>query len=153
MSEPGTKGSIRVRVAHPEQAGVYFQAMADYIFLADDGIGEVLVAVHSGILPSPGVTNDLDSGPPSELDHHVVETATVMPQGMLLVSQGGRVLQRNSRVRQLLGPIVDRDDGEAWLEQVASTHLETARQIITAAAAGERRTVTNDRVSNAVTPS
>jgi PAS domain S-box-containing protein len=143
--QPGTKGSIRVRVAHPSQPGVFFQAIANHIYLADD-VGELLVALHSGILPSDSdvaIASDGDIGP-----RQVVETATVMPQGMLLVSRQGRVLQRNSRVRQLLGPIVDRDDGEAWLEKVAPAHREAAGQVVAAAASGERspsRTIAFER--------
>ena len=146
--QPGTKGSIRIRIAHPAEPGVYFQVLADYVFVTDEGVGEVLVALHSGIIPTSGdsVTVAHEVGPSP--DRQVVEAATVMPQGMLLVSREGRVLQRNSRVRQLLGPVVDRDDGEAWLEKVAPAHRETAGQVVAAAASGERgpsRTIAFER--------
>jgi signal transduction histidine kinase len=134
--QPGTKGSIRVRVAHPAEPGVYFQGVADHIFLADD-LDEILVALHPGILPDEDEVDDAPEVAGLE-PRRVVETATVMPQGMLLVSREGRVLQRNSRVRQLLGPIVDSDVGEAWLEHVAPAHRETAGQVVAAAASGER---------------
>jgi len=143
--QPGTKGSIRVRVAHPSEPGVYFRAIADHIYLAEE-LGEILVALHSGILPAADEPDAAAMG--DDEPRPVVETATVMPQGMLLVSREGHVLQRNSRVRELLGPIVDRDDGEAWLELVAPAHREAARQVVAAAAAGERgpsRTIAFER--------
>lgn len=143
--QPGTKGSVRVRIAHPGQPGVYFQAVADHVYLADD-LGELLVALHPGILPPDGSTPSTDH--PDLVTRHVVETATVMPQGMLLVSQDRRVLQRNSRVRELLGPVVDRDDGEAWLEQVPASHRAAAEQVVATAASGERgpsRTIAFER--------
>ncbi len=133
--QPGTKGSIRVRISHPREPDVFFQVAVDFVYLPDDDvIGQVLVALHTGIDPR------LDATPTSAAtDRNVVETATVMPQGMLLVDHDGNVLQRNSRVRQLLGSIVDRQDGRAWLEQVASADRERARLLVEAAASGERR--------------
>ena len=135
LRQPGTKGSIRVRISHPREPDVFFQVALDFVYLPDDdAIGQVLVALHTGIDPRLDVAT-----PRAGTDRNVVETATVLPQGMLLVDHEGQVLQRNSRVRQLLGSIVDRQDGRAWLEQVTPGDRERARVLVEAAASGERR--------------
>ncbi len=136
LHQPGTKGSIRLRISHPREPDVFFHASVDVVYLPDDdAIGEVLVALHAGI--DARLDPDVSRSPS---DRNLVETATVLPQAMLLVDHEGHVLQRNSRVRQLLGSIVESDDGRAWLGQVASGHRQRARSLVEAAASGERRT-------------
>ena len=108
---PGTVAWANVRITHPVQPDGYYAVLVRCIHLpGDDAIGGMLVRFDTG--PVAGDDADLVRHEGS------LTLRDANPVGFFNLRADGAVVQRNSRIREMLRPVTDDESGRAWLDLV-----------------------------------
>lgn len=126
---PGTVAWVNVRIIHPVQPDGYYAVLVRCIHLpGDDAIGGMLVR--------------FDTGPVGAADADLVrheESLTLRdanPVGFFNLRADGAVVQRNSRLREMLRPVTDDESGRDWLALVRPDDRPLVDEALATARAG-----------------
>ena len=128
VATPGVKHAGALRIVHPVQPGVWWPVVAWVTWLPEDeAIGGLLVRFDAGLAA------DVHQ-PGAEALPGTVTLGDASPMGFLNLTLEGELVQRSTRVREILRPVGVRDDCRDWLARVHPAqrgqvldHLDLAR--------------------------
>jgi diguanylate cyclase (GGDEF)-like protein len=134
VSTPGVKFAASMRILHPEVPGVFWPIVAFVTWLPhDDAVAGLLVRFDAGLAA------DLHHDP---LEHPMAGMITLgdaSPIGFLNLSLGGRLVQRSTRVREILRPVGVDESGADWQSFVRAEDRALVDGLLAAGRAGELR--------------
>jgi|GEM_PF-2017114 len=134
LATPGMKFADSVRVVHPELPGVYWAIVAWVTWLPDDDpLGGLLVRFDAGLAA------DLHQDAAASDRPGTVTLGDASPLGFLNLTIDGALVQRSTRVREILRPVGIADDCSNWLDCVTPADLLKVEQSLANARLGHSR--------------
>lgn len=134
VSTPGVKFAGTMRILHPHMAGVYWPIVAYVTWLPHDpAIAGLLVRFDAGLAA------DLHHDPAEHPTAGMVTLGDASPIGFLNLALDGSLVQRSTRVQEILRPVGIDDGGAAWEQKVRPADRPIVAELLAAGRAGEVR--------------
>jgi diguanylate cyclase (GGDEF)-like protein len=134
ITNPGLEVTRTYRLRHPLIEQTWWRLRTTSTWLPNDpAIGGVASRIE--------LTIEADDTGAGGGAHPPMTLAEMTPSGLLMAA-GGHLTFRNNLARQLLGPVADTDDDQAWVDELRPAHRQAVRDVLRAARDGHREAAT-----------